>query len=504
MADLFARLKLNWKILGILTLALAGPMVTMTYIVASHQARDMINQLTRFGDEVMHMVYSGIQYPMAVGDSASVRGQLLSMEEKMPGIEVLISNPEQVITYATSAEMIGRKVDGAVYDQNYWQQLTGRAYNGDDKQISFEDEIAGARYLTMVRLIANKTKCHQCHGETKPYLGNMVVRMSTDEIYREIHSHANTNIMLGIMGIMVVIAIAYLLFQDLLTRPIVRLAKEMKMLPEYFARGDYSLQVATARRDEIGDLEQAFNQMVADLKEKKILIEQTNKNLAEANKELEAFAYSVSHDLRAPLRNIDGFSKILLDDYQGKLDEMGVHYLNRVRNGANKMSTLIDDMLTFSRAGRVELRLKAVEANKLVNNALRDFSEVIKERDITVKVGELPVVLCDPAMIENVFRNLFSNAIKYSREASHAKVVVDYDDGTGAIRVKDNGIGFDMEYHEKIFQVFQRLQLPEDYEGTGIGLAVVRRIVERHRGKIWAESAPGEGATFFVKLPLDE
>ena len=141
--------------------------------------------------------------------------------------------------------------------------------------------------------------------------------------------------------------------------------------------------------------------------------------------------------------------------------------------------------------------------NRLINNALRDFTEVIKEKGIDIKVEEMPELLCDQKMIQHVFANLISNAIKYSSEENRPQIKIGFDDTLKAFYVRDNGIGFDMQYHEKIFQVFQRLQLPEEYEGTGIGLAIVNRLVERHHGKIRAESELGAGSTFYVQLPLD-
>jgi light-regulated signal transduction histidine kinase (bacteriophytochrome) len=160
-------------------------------------------------------------------------------------------------------------------------------------------------------------------------------------------------------------------------------------------------------------------------------------------------------------------------------------------------------MRSFSRAGRTELRLEQISMNRLINNVLRDFTEVIKKKDINVKVEELPDALCDQKMIQHVYANLISNAVKYSSEAERPKIQIGFDEGLKSFYVKDNGIGFDMQYHDKIFQVFQRLQLPEEYDGTGIGLAIVRRLVERHHGKIWAESEKDSGSIFYVQLPLD-
>jgi len=327
--------------------------------------------------------------------------------------------------------------------------------------------------------------------------------MGTDRTYENIFAHVRHNFLIGVLGISAIIAISYLLLFLLVTRPVKQLAKELEELPEKIDEGEYETRRIITREDEIGCLEKTFYKMRKELFEKNEIIKKTNEDLTAANKELEAFAYSVSHDLRAPLRNIDGFSKIVLEEYGEKLEGMGEHYLNRVRSGAIKMSQLIDDMLSFSRAGRTELRLEEVDMNQLINNVLRDFSEVIKERDIDLKVEELPVFLCDQKMIQHVFANLISNAIKYSSEVNRPAIKVGFDEGLKALYVKDNGIGFDMQYHDKIFQVFQRLQLPEEYDGTGIGLAIVKRLVERHYGKIWAESELGSGSIFYVQLPQE-
>jgi PAS domain S-box-containing protein len=242
------------------------------------------------------------------------------------------------------------------------------------------------------------------------------------------------------------------------------------------------------------ELELKVAERTAMLNEKTHLLEQ-------ANKELEAFAYSVSHDLRAPLRGIASFSKILLDEYSAQLDDRCKHYLKRIDNSINRMSTLIDDMLALSRAGRTELQLRPVKFNDIINYVIRDFKEEIESRGISLKIGDVPVIKCDLILMQTVFSNLISNAIKFTRGQDKPEIEIGYDGGKDVIFVRDNGIGFDMQYHDKIFQVFQRLHLPEEYEGTGIGLAVVKRIINRHNGEIWAESEIGKGTTFFIKLP---
>ena len=320
----------------------------------------------------------------------------------------------QNVTYATDADMIGKKIDDSIYNQAVWKELITRPTTDEVLKRSFEEEIDGKRYLSMVRLIKNQEKCHQCHISDQDVLGSMVVRMGTDRTYANILSHVQHNFFIGIFGVAAIISISYLLIFLLVTRPVKRLAKELEELPEKIEEGEYETRKIIAREDEIGCLERTFYKMRKELFEKNEIIRNTNKDLTAANKELEAFAYSVSHDLRAPLRNIDGFSKIVLEEYGDKLEGMGEHYLNRVRNGAIRMSQLIDDMLSFSRAGRTELRLEQVGMNRLINNALRDFTEVIKEKNIDVKVEEMPELLCDQKMIQHVFAHLISNAIQFS------------------------------------------------------------------------------------------
>jgi signal transduction histidine kinase len=495
--------KLGRAILTVLTIALALPLTIFIVASAAHQANDMISEMTRFSNDLFHSVYGGIEYPMSVGDSEAVREQLLQMSSGLQDVQIYITDLNQHATYSTDADMIGRKIDNSIYNQTVWKELISQPKSNEVIKRSFEEEIEGKRYLSMVRLVKNKEKCHQCHGSDQEVLGSMVVRMGTDQIYANIYSHVRNNFFVGVLSIGVIISFTYLMLFLMVTKPVKELAKELEELPDKIDEGELETRKIIKRENEIGCLEKTYYKMRKELFDKNDIITNTNEELSAANKELEAFAYSVSHDLRAPLRNIDGFSKIILEEYGDKLEGTGEHYLTRVRNGATKMSQLIDDMLSFSRAGRTELRLEKVSMNRLINNALRDFTEVIKEKDIDVKVDDLPEVVCDQKMIQHVFANFISNAIKYSSEEERPQILIGFDEELNAFYIKDNGIGFEMQYHDKIFQVFQRLQLPEDYEGTGIGLAIVKRLVERHYGKIWAESELGSGSTFYVQLPLE-
>ena len=226
--------------------------------------------------------------------------------------------------------------------------------------------------------------------------------------------------------------------------------------------------------------------------------------LETANKELEAFSYSVSHDLRAPLRHIDGFVK-LLDKHAGeKLDERGRHFLNIIADAARQMGALIDDLLVFSRMNRTEMRHVKVSSNSLVHEAMDGLQGEMNGRDIHWKIDTLPEVAADPAMLRQVWVNLIANAIKYSRTRKTAEIEIgcaDSSNGEFIFFVRDNGVGFDMQYAHKLFGVFQRLHRPDEFEGTGIGLANVRRIVQRHGGRTWAQAKVDSGATFFFSLP---
>jgi PAS domain S-box-containing protein len=225
--------------------------------------------------------------------------------------------------------------------------------------------------------------------------------------------------------------------------------------------------------------------------------------LEAANKELEAFSYSVSHDLRAPLRHIDGFAGLLIKSDGDHISERGRRHLGHITDSAKQMGLLIDDLLIFSRMGRAEMRIERVDLGLLLEETIRLLEPEIQQRNIVWRKGVLPVVQGDPPMLRQVLVNLVANAVKYSRPRNPAEIEIGSREESGetVIYVRDNGVGFEMEYADKLFGVFQRLHRAEEFEGTGIGLANVRRIIVRHGGRTWAESKPGTGATFYFSLP---
>ncbi len=226
--------------------------------------------------------------------------------------------------------------------------------------------------------------------------------------------------------------------------------------------------------------------------------------LEASNQELEAFSYSVSHDLRAPLRAINGFVELVVQEHAAQLAPEGRRYLDRVAAGARHMGQLIDDLLAFSRLGRTPLEKRNVAAVEVVERALEQLRPLMEDRAVELTVGDLPMCTCSPSLLEQVFVNLIGNALKYSRGREPARIDVsarvDPVSNETVFAVRDNGVGFDMQYAEKLFGVFQRLHRAEDYEGTGVGLAIVQRIVHRHGGRIWAQAEPEKGATFYFTL----
>lgn len=229
-------------------------------------------------------------------------------------------------------------------------------------------------------------------------------------------------------------------------------------------------------------------------------LETKNEELITVNKELESFSYSVSHDLRAPLRAIDGYASMLEEDYKSSLDDEGKRRISVIRYNSKKMGTLIDDLLAFSRLGKKPVNKRLLNMNEIIEGILLS-TDLDKDR-VKIEVGKLHEAKGDYGLISQVFENLISNAVKYSGKKEHPKVEIysEEKDGKVIYNVKDNGDGFDMKYYDKLFGVFQRLHSKEDFEGTGVGLAIVHRIIAKHGGKIWAKAEVGNGAMFSFTL----
>jgi light-regulated signal transduction histidine kinase (bacteriophytochrome) len=231
-------------------------------------------------------------------------------------------------------------------------------------------------------------------------------------------------------------------------------------------------------------------------------VKERTAELESANRELESFSYSVSHDLRAPLRAINGFSRILNDDFSTELSPLAQDFLKKIHDAGLKMGQLVEALLNFSRLGRKPLILQPVDMSALVRSTLETLALEVSERQIEWVLTDLPPANADPFLIQQVYANLIGNAIKYSRRCDHARIEIGcfMRDDDQVYFVRDNGAGFDMRFSERLFGVFQRLHREDEFEGTGIGLAIVQRIIQRHGGRVWADAELDKGATFYFTL----
>jgi signal transduction histidine kinase len=293
--------------------------------------------------------------------------------------------------------------------------------------------------------------------------------------------------------------------------PIVHLATIAKTVSR---DKDYAVRAnPTGGRDELALLIDAFNEMLAEIQkrdgalqdshaEMEKRVEDRTTQLTVANKELEAFSYSVSHDLRAPLRSIDGFSQILLDDSGDKLDEQEKRYLHRIRAATQRMGSLIEDLLNLSRVTRSQIHRGRLDLSSLARSAANDLQNAQPEREVELRIENGLETDADSGLLRIVLENLLSNAWKFTSKRPSACIEFGkiQQNGTPAYFVRDDGAGFDPAYAERLFGAFQRLHSTDEFPGTGVGLATVQRIVQRHGGRVWAESAEGHGATFYFTL----
>ncbi|MFZ6013325.1 MAG: ATP-binding protein [Bacteroidota bacterium] len=324
----------------------------------------------------------------------------------------------------------------------------------------------------------------------------------------------------GLIAVSVVLAsfmLTYFISKNMqkgISEPILKLAETAKAVS---LRNDYTVRATKMGEDEIGILTDAFNQMLTQIHVQNEEIQLFNQRLEQkvidrtkelevANKELEAFSYSVSHDLRAPLRSIDGYSRIMIEDYASKLNDDAKRTLGVIMKNAQRMGRLIDDLLTFSRIGKQNLTKVSLDMDSITMFVAEDIKSQVAHRDVEINIKPMLGVHGDSSMLKQVFVNLISNAIKYSNKKDRSVVEIGSyaDNGHNVYYVKDNGAGFDMQYYDKLFGVFQRLHSANEFEGTGVGLALVQRIVTKHGGRVWAEGKVNEGATFYFSLPASQ
>jgi signal transduction histidine kinase len=334
--------------------------------------------------------------------------------------------------------------------------------------------------------------------------GTLYLRSDMEAMYARLRLYVG----ISLLAVLVVSIVAFLLsrvFQRQISEPIFALAETAKAVSN---QRDYSVRATKHGADELGVLTDAFNHMLAQIQEQNAVLEkrvrERTAELEAANSELEAFCSSAAHDLRTPLRVITGFADVLLDPRARIPEADAQRYIKMIRQGSGQMSELIHDLLAFSRLGRQELLRQPVDLAQLCREAYSDLAGEYTHREVELRLNALSQAEGDPALLKVVFVNLLSNAVKYTRPRKNPVIEVGETSSKTAAGpvyyVRDNGVGFDMRDADKLFGVFQRLHHAHEFEGTGVGLATVRRIVTRHGGAIWAESAPEQGATFYFTL----
>jgi signal transduction histidine kinase len=344
-------------------------------------------------------------------------------------------------------------------------------------------------------------------------IGTVRIESDLGEINDKLVGFAGIVAAVLLMSLLAAFALSSI-FQKTTARPVAQLAETARVVSR---EQKYSLRAPmTTNAEEIVVLIQSFNEMLEQIQQRDTALQaardelearvvQRTAQLEAVNRELESFTYSVAHDLRAPLRHIQGFTDALVEDLGSNIENDVRIHLGRIIESTRRMDQLINDLLGLAHVGRQEPQFKLTALKGLVQDVIWEFADETRSRNIDWCIGNLPVVLCDPGLMKLVFQNLISNAIKYTRPRDPAIIEIGYTfRGDGSVFfVRDNGVGFNMKYAHKLFGVFERLHRREDFEGTGVGLATVQRIIHKHGGRIWAEAEIDKGAAFYFTLGRD-
>jgi signal transduction histidine kinase len=323
---------------------------------------------------------------------------------------------------------------------------------------------------------------------------------------RSLILEAADRLLYWIIGFGALLVAVGMLVAWLISRNFTRRLDRLSQATAALASGDYTSPVTIDRQDELGKLASAFNSMAKQVIQAQHLLEQQvrdrTKELETANKELESFSYSVSHDLRAPLRAVSGYAIMLKEDYEDSFDAEAKRIIGNIISNVKMMGRLIDDLIAFSRLGKREVARRNVDMKALAEACTSELLNGWPEEKFNLVVGDLPSCSGDEDLIRQVWLNLIGNALKYSSRTADPLIEIGSTGNPNEVTwfVRDNGAGFDMKYADKLFKVFQRLHSQEEFEGTGIGLALVRRIIDKHKGRVWAESTPGTGTVFYFTL----
>jgi len=414
-------------------------------------------------------------------DNEADAAQILSSLKKEPNIS-------SAVLYKTNGEFFASYFQSGAINTNIHSPLTTRNINHSFTSSKF--------YL------------YQEVKEGEKNLGTLYLECNLTEVIDRAKLYSMIVASAMFISLIISFSISYTL-QKNISFPILYLTDIAKKLMD---SKNYSMRAEKFTNDEIGILTDSFNQMLDYIRDSQLakedelkkLVDERTKELQASNKELESFSYSVSHDLRAPLRGIAGYSQVLMDNFKDKMGPDGERMVNTIRTETVRMGQLIDELLNFSRLNKQPIKMIPLDMAKLCNFVFKELIRPYPQRKIQLIVNQLPESLGDETLIRQVWTNLLSNAIKFTKNKEETVIEVGCDNNPMAdmntYYIKDNGIGFDMKYYNKLFGVFQRLHPQNEFEGTGIGLALIQRIIQRHSGRVWAEGKVNEGATFYFTL----
>lgn len=533
MDDLQRKLGYLARVRGMTTLPPATQQRMLEGLARHNSAYEALAIADRHGRVVASYAGDRRAFPREVGQSTPFLRAYRLQEDYVAPVGADPGSHLPVTTLAVPIRDAQDRVDGALLariDLSYlWfivSQIdvgrTGYAYVLDERNVLIAKKGDTAKTFKLVDVSDRPfvQRLTQGKGETRaPYRGlsgaevigsiapvgavrwNVVVELPTAEAYAPIRS------MLLVMGLALAggtLAAVGLgrLFARQITRPLERLTEAATRI----TAGETGIRVDDSSRNELGILAGAFNEMTSQLVEMidrlEERVQERTQQLEAANRELEAFSYSVSHDLRAPLRSIEAFSEMLEEDYRDRLDATGVDYLRRVRKASERMGLLIEDLLQLSRVSRGELRQETVDLTRLARAIVYELQQTQPDRRVRVEIADGLQARGDPRLLEVALDNMLGNAWKYTGKREDACIELGEleQDGQRVFYVRDNGTGFDMARADKLFIPFQRLHSAEEFPGTGIGLATVQRIIQRHGGAVWAESEVDRGATFYFRL----
>ncbi|MBW1937777.1 MAG: response regulator [Deltaproteobacteria bacterium] len=523
------------KILATVIISIALVMTAEIVLRIYFGTRDRMELVKTLNLDVSESIFSGIAYPMHIGNGEAVEMVLSDVRTKMGNIEVWICDFDQEITWSTHEERIKTMVADSIHDKEALAVLSETLSSGVTPEKAFVEKLARGKTLITIHPILNHKDCYHCHGSSRKVLGGMIIGTDVQHAYMTVAAARNRTILISFIGISIIIGIIYVMVTRFIRRPVEDLADKAKR----FAEGDTSVSVDIKSEDEIGVLGNSFNYMVqrasqfskrlesevarkTDLLNERTnliaLLEKANTKLRELDKLKSTFLANMSHELRTPMNSIIGYSDLLIDGVDGPINEEQEKSLGRISNNARHLLQLLNDLLDLSKieAGKTELEAEQFNLKGLIDSVVSMFEGMITQKGLSLDFDideDLPLVYGDKNKIKHVLMNLLSNAIKFTDEGGIT--IRARTSGRGIHRlgeppifaevcIEDTGIGINDEDLGKIFDKFVQADLStvRQYEGTGLGLSIARGLIALHNGMIWATSKYGKGSQFYFTIPL--